>query len=207
MRSPLASGPLPDAEARTRAATLFDRNQVVVAGAGTGKTALLVERALNLIAGAGVPVLTIAAITFTEKAAAELRQRLARGLDELRALAALGTAADAPGPGSEARRSYAWLRSTLGLPPADIGARALRALIDLDVASASTIHAFCAEILRRYPREAGVDPSFVVDEGPGLDLHHVDQDAVARLHPRRVGDENLGQAVPAIIAQAQLLSS
>ena len=169
MRSPLASGPLPDAEARTRAATLFDRNLVIVAGAGTGKTALLVERALNLIAGAGVPVLSIAAITFTEKAAAELRHRLARGLDELRALAALGTAADAPGPGSEARRSYAWLRSTLGLPPADIGARALRALIDLDVASVSTIHAFCAEILRRYPREAGVDPSFVVDEGPGLD--------------------------------------
>ena len=41
--------PLPDAAARREAATCFDRNLVVTAGAGTGKTALLVERTLNLI--------------------------------------------------------------------------------------------------------------------------------------------------------------
>ena len=57
-------GVLTDGAARRRAATAFDRNFVVVAGAGTGKTALLVERALNLIAGEGLPVRTIAAITF-----------------------------------------------------------------------------------------------------------------------------------------------
>src|SRR5207245_2890137 len=78
---------LPDAEARRRAVTTFDRNLVVVAGAGTGKTALLVERALNLIGTGRIPIAALAAITFSDKAAAELRQRLARGLDELRALA------------------------------------------------------------------------------------------------------------------------
>ena len=44
---------LPDAEVRRRAATDFDTNLVVLAGAGTGKTSLLVERALNAI-GSGV---------------------------------------------------------------------------------------------------------------------------------------------------------
>ena len=48
--------PLPDREARRLAATDFRRNLVVVAGAGTGKTSLLVERALNAIGGGRVPV-------------------------------------------------------------------------------------------------------------------------------------------------------
>jgi ATP-dependent helicase/nuclease subunit A len=155
---------LPDERDRTRAATVFDRNLVVVAGAGTGKTALLVERALNLIGGAGCPVESIAAITFTEKAAAELRHRLAAGLDELRHLAEVRAVPDASDDGTEARRSYAWLRGKAR--PEEVAGRALRALIDLDVAPVSTIHSFCSEILHRHPREAGVDPSFLVDEGP-----------------------------------------
>ncbi|WP_291086221.1 exodeoxyribonuclease V subunit beta [Dietzia sp. UBA5065] len=67
---------LPDQTARDRvendtAATLF-----VEAGAGTGKTRALVHRLSALIIADGVPIERIAAITFTEKAAAELRDRL-----------------------------------------------------------------------------------------------------------------------------------
>ena len=98
-------GGLTDGAARRRAATAFDRNFVVVAGAGTGKTALLVERALNLVAGHGVPMTEIAAITFTEKAAAELRERLARGLDELRVLARARTDTAGLPADTEARRA------------------------------------------------------------------------------------------------------
>ncbi|HKB08531.1 MAG TPA: UvrD-helicase domain-containing protein, partial [Candidatus Polarisedimenticolia bacterium] len=168
MSAPLPFPVLSDAEARRRAATAFDRNLVIEAGAGTGKTALLVERALNLLAGAGVPMREMAAITFSEKAAAELRERLARGLEELRALARKGTPTAPLTPDTEARRSYLWL---LGRPGADAGLverRALEALEDLDSASVSTLHAFCADILRRHPREAGVDPAFAIDEGPSF---------------------------------------
>ena len=67
---------LPDSAARTRvesdtAATLF-----VEAGAGTGKTRALVHRLSALLLDDGIPIEQLAAITFTEKAAAELRDRL-----------------------------------------------------------------------------------------------------------------------------------
>ena len=161
------TGPvLSDGADRRRAATEFDRNLVVVAGAGTGKTALLVERALNLVAGAEIPIGELAAITFTEKAAAELRERLARGLDELCSLASGNAAVEDADPGTEAGRAYAWLREKAGVAAPAIEKRALAALLDLDFAPVSTLHAFCSEILKRYPREAGVDPAFQVDEGP-----------------------------------------
>jgi len=73
--------PLPDGAARERAARDLDRNVVVTAGAGTGKTTLLVERALAAIAG-GVGVERIVAITFTEKAAAELREKLRAAIEK-----------------------------------------------------------------------------------------------------------------------------
>jgi ATP-dependent helicase/nuclease subunit A len=160
---------LPDAGDRRRAATVFDRNLVVTAGAGTGKTALLVERALNLIGSGAQTIDAVAAITFTEKAAAELRERLALGLDRLRSLAARDAAREELDPAIDAHRAYAWLRFESACPAEAIGTRALAALVDLDASSVSTIHAFCSEILRRHPREAGVDPEFAVDEGPSFD--------------------------------------
>jgi ATP-dependent helicase/nuclease subunit A len=54
------------------------RNVVVTAGAGTGKTYLLVEKILHKIREEKVPVERILALTFTEKAANEMRQRLRR---------------------------------------------------------------------------------------------------------------------------------
>jgi ATP-dependent helicase/nuclease subunit A len=161
--SPEPPHDLPDAAARRRAATDFATNLVVMAGAGTGKTSLLVERALNAI-GSGVATMeSIAAITFTEKAAGEMRERLAAGLDRLRRLAR------EPGPidaRHEADRALRHLREERGLAGDDIARRALEAMERLDRGTVVTIHRFCAELLRAWPREAGVDPSFVVDSGP-----------------------------------------
>lgn len=70
---------LPDDEARRRIATDLDSSLVVVAGAGTGKTSALVERIVELV-GSGAPVRDLAAITFTEAAASELRSRVRRAL-------------------------------------------------------------------------------------------------------------------------------
>ena len=70
-----AHPPAPDQAARDRIATELDSNLFVEAGAGAGKTSSLVGRIVALVRS-GIDIGSIAAITFTEKAAAELRHRL-----------------------------------------------------------------------------------------------------------------------------------
>ena len=109
------------------------RSGFVAAGAGTGKTTLLLDRILDLL-HAGTPVGKIVAITFSEKAAAEIRSRL-RDL--------LGEDRDVRGQ------------------PIDRGIAAA-ALRDLERAPIATIHGFAATLLRENPFEAGVDPGFEI---------------------------------------------
>ncbi|HJO39476.1 MAG: UvrD-helicase domain-containing protein [Vicinamibacterales bacterium] len=110
------------------------RNIVLEASAGTGKTTVLVERYLNLLR-AGVDPANILAITFTRKAAMEMRERI------------LGTLRRAAGQSDDARRLWRGLRDRLG-----------------DVAI-TTIDAFCLSLLREFPLEADLDPGFgVADE-------------------------------------------
>ncbi|MGE0043266.1 MAG: UvrD-helicase domain-containing protein, partial [Vicinamibacterales bacterium] len=131
--------PAPDPEdardlaARARAVDPA-RNVALEASAGTGKTRVLVDRYVGLLA-AGVKPRNILAITFTRKAAAEMRQRI---LAELAARRQAGR-----------------------IPPAQW--RALRDEVG-DIAI-STIDAFCLALLREFPLEADVDPGFeLVDE-------------------------------------------
>ncbi|MFN0151678.1 MAG: UvrD-helicase domain-containing protein, partial [bacterium] len=126
-----------DHEVRQRAQCDVDRSLVVEASAGTGKTTLLVARVLNIVARRTVPIEKIVAITFTEKAAAELRVRIREALER-----AIG---DPRG---------AW--------SADDVALFTRALADLALANISTIHAFASSLLRERPVEAHVDPGFAV---------------------------------------------
>src|SRR4029077_4075798 len=112
------------------------------AGAGSGKTEVLAQRFVALLAGdiAGREPLApeqIAEITFTEKATDDMRRRIAEFLDD-----------------RIAREGDAARRSAL-----------VRARLTLGLARISTIHAFCARMLREYPIEAGVDQGFeVLDE-------------------------------------------
>ncbi len=157
---------LPDAADRLAAATDFDQNLVVVAGAGTGKTSLLVERLLVALGLERMGVEEFAAITFTEKAAGELRERLTSSLEKLRRLA---SGRLAPDEKEAATRAFRYLTGPRGLSPDLVARRAVRALEELDRAKISTIHAFCADILRAHPVEARVDPRFEVDPGPRLE--------------------------------------
>ncbi len=75
---------MPDPFARIREA--LDENLFVEAGAGTGKTKALVDRLVALVAS-GVPITEVVAITFTEKAAAEMKERVRSELEALRAQA------------------------------------------------------------------------------------------------------------------------
>lgn len=126
--------PLPiDEPARERIRTDLETSLLVEAGAGSGKTSMLVDRMLQLLSTGTVDVEGMAAVTFTRKAAGELRQRLQQGLE----------------------------KTLEELPPASDEAVRLQAALDaLDNAFAGTIHSFCARLLRERPLEAGVDPGF-----------------------------------------------
>ena len=122
-----------DDDARTAIRERLRDTMLVEAGAGTGKTRALVDRVVALVAS-GVPIERIAAITFTERAAAELRDRVRSGLEEAQA--------------------HAGNLIVSGL--------CQTALDGLDRAQLSTIHSFAQGLLRAYAAEAGVDPELTV---------------------------------------------
>ncbi|HSW35762.1 MAG TPA: UvrD-helicase domain-containing protein [Candidatus Limnocylindrales bacterium] len=128
---------LKDRQAREDIRTCLDETLMVEAGAGTGKTSCLVDRMVALIAEDRCAVGSIAAITFTRKAAGELEERF-----QLKLEAALGKATDQ-----------------------QVADRLFAALANLDSAYIGTIHSFCSRILRERPVEAGINPEFSEIEG------------------------------------------
>lgn len=119
--------PVPDHHIRLQAETTFDRNIVVVAGAGTGKTTLLVNRLVNLLMKEPKPVAVtqLVALTFTNKAATEMKVRLRERL------LALAQAETARLIGPDVSRQVSALRERYGLSSHDIAVRADAALQDL----------------------------------------------------------------------------
>lgn len=121
---------------------------LLTANAGSGKTSVMAERFVQAVRQDGVDVARILAITFTEKAAAELKERVRRRFETL-------------GDPERARQTEgAWV---------------------------STIHGFCARLLRTHPLAAGIDPRFeVLDENASRALadeaFHAALDALAEEH-------------------------
>ena len=138
---------LVDAAERERIRTSLDENLLVEAAASTGKTTELVTRIVNVLATGRARVDQILAVTFTEKAAGELKLRLREELEH-------------------ARHDR---RGTGGCQSADPAARPgniEHAIAHLEEAQVNTIHGFCADLLHERPIEAGVDPRFgVLAEG------------------------------------------
>ena len=112
----------------------LDDTVIVEAAAGTGKTTELVSRILNVLARGRATIEQIVAVTFTEKAAGELKLRIRKELESLRQ-----------------RSSDAAVQANL-----------TDAIQRLEEAHVSTIHGFCADLLRERPVEARIDPLFEV---------------------------------------------
>jgi ATP-dependent helicase/nuclease subunit A len=154
--------PISDRVARESAETTFDRNVVVVAGAGTGKTTLLVNRLVYLLMKepAPVPITQVVALTFTNKAATEMKVRLRERL------AVLARPADDSIRSSDGGIvSCSDLQTRYRLSADEIAARAQAALNDIEKAQIGTLHSFAAHLLRLHPLESGVDPDFKEDDG------------------------------------------
>ena len=130
-----------------QAVTDSARSIAITAGAGSGKTLSLVGRYLHLLEK-GYPIRSILAITFTEKAAREMRSRIRQALSRI--------------PQEELTAKIAEnAKEEPGLNLSDLSA--LRGS-NIDAARIGTIHSLCAELLRAHPAEAGLDPAFVVLE-------------------------------------------
>lgn len=161
-----------DQNSRDIARKSLNVNIVVEAGAGTGKTTLLTDRLLFLLLAGGperegLSVTRIVALTFTEKAAGEIKLRLAERLsDLLRRLegrSLIGTAAE---------RTDFWLREAreeFHATDDRIRHMAEEALRELDRAPIGTIHSFCKTLIQLFPLEAGVNPQFQMDKGDALE--------------------------------------
>src|SRR5256714_1495260 len=119
-------------EQKTAAHTL-DRHLSVTAGPGAGKTFVLVERYLEILRAKNVSVDNIVAITFTNRAANEMRERVRERIDGLLRQSS----------GGERQR---WLRHKRSLEGAVI----------------TTIHGLCSRLLHEFPVEANIDPQFVL---------------------------------------------
>src|SRR5262245_11924502 len=160
--------PRSDDDARRIIRTELLTNILVEAGAGSGKTQMLAERMAAGIASGVYQIEHLAAVTFTRKAASELRGRFHLALEKLLAPDPSGCRIEA---GAEAR------------------VRA--ALTNLERFFAGTIHSFCARLLRERPVESGVSPGFTeLDETEDLDLRkRAWRDVVASM--RAAGDQEM----------------
>ncbi|MBS3735000.1 MAG: UvrD-helicase domain-containing protein [Phycisphaerae bacterium] len=131
----MSERPLTDAQ-RAAARDRLGENLALRSGAGCGKTFVLARRFTELLLGrpdADDPLKRFMALTFTDKAALEMRDRVRRFLTDRAHRAA----------GADRRRLLAWLD-------------------ELPAARISTIHSFCAGVLRARAVEAGLDPAFTV---------------------------------------------
>jgi ATP-dependent helicase/nuclease subunit A len=169
----MTSGPdkmaLLDARDREVATGTFDRNLVVTAGAGTGKTTLLVDRLVHLLMRNPDPlkITEIVALSFTNKAADEMKLRLRQRLQDYLAIELDRQAAS--GAAENIRREIETLVALYRLSKDELDRRARDALRNMERGAIGTIHSFAATLLRLYPLEAGVDPQFHEDDGAGFD--------------------------------------
>ena len=120
------------------------RTLFVEAGAGTGKTTQLVGRIANLVIDEGVPLAGIAAITFTEAAAAELAARI----------------------------RVTFERQAADSPDGEVQARCRAAIADADRAAISTLHSFASRILGEHPLAAGLPPRIGILDEISSELAH-----------------------------------
>jgi ATP-dependent helicase/nuclease subunit A len=155
--------------AQGRAVYDTERSMVVAAGAGSGKTRVLVGRYIHLLESGLADLDEIIAITFTEKAATEMKGRVWSAIVQRQA--------DAEARGEDSGRWRDLSRRLAGQ------------------ARISTIHSFCARLIRDYPLEAGVDPHFTVLEplDAGRLVSQASMEAIDDLI--RSGDRNMQRLI------------
>ncbi len=117
-------------EPQQKAIDLRDSNLLVSAAAGSGKTAVLVERIIKLIVKDKVDIDKLLIVTFTNAAAGEMRERI---------LAAIVNEMEKKNSDEKNLR---------------------RQMTLLNKASITTLHSFCINVIRKNFHVIGIDPTF-----------------------------------------------
>ncbi len=132
-------------DAQRRAITTLGKSLCITAGAGSGKTTVLVERYLHLIDTGGMGLSEIVAITFTEKAAKQMKEKIREKIRE-RCVRC-----------QDRTERHRWEQRSR-----EVGAAWIH-----------TIHGFCTRLLKEHPVEAAIDPHFTtLDETESVILNH-----------------------------------
>ncbi|MCA8971813.1 MAG: UvrD-helicase domain-containing protein [Planctomycetes bacterium] len=176
-----------DLAARTEALTNFDDNLVLVAGAGSGKTSLLVSRTLCAWLGKRIDPGCMLITTFTEKAASEMAERLDDALREL--------TESVIEPASDAGRAYVALTREFGLDDTAVRNRAAEAAKQ-EPPSVLTFHAFCLRWLQEFARTAGLPPEIEILDDDSVHLAFdefwptfVEAELGPERKPQRIGNQ------------------
>ncbi|MFL8952860.1 UvrD-helicase domain-containing protein [Helcococcus kunzii] len=120
---------------------LRDKNIIVSAQAGAGKTQVLVQRIISLLDEEKIDIDKFLIVTFTNKAAAEMKDRIKKGLHNKLELA-------------ENAEKLFYQRQYNNTTNAQI----------------STMHSFCINVLRDYFYKLGLNPAFKILTGSSLDI-------------------------------------
>jgi len=170
------------------------RNLVIEAGAGTGKTTAIVGEVLKLmLADENLSPERIVLMTFTEKAAGEIADRIHAALAEVEAQLS----------GAQTK-TVAWPAGSphplLQIPADDATRRACTAQLSrIHLLRSQTIHSFCQSLLRQFPIEAGLDPQFKIVEGFERTLLH------SQLYDAWIDEETRTQPSPEALRQWEVL--
>ena len=140
-------------EEQSRAISLRNKNILVAAAAGSGKTAVLVERIKRLLLEERCPIDSMLIVTFTNAAAAEMKEKISTALNKSVASIVETAEAEQRQLTEAEREDVAFLKKQLGLLP---------------VAQISTFHAFALEIIKKYFYIIDIEPNFkICDEAQG----------------------------------------
>ena len=130
-------------------------NLLIEAGAGTGKTTRLVKAVLEALFIREIPLDRLVALTFTNKAAGELKERVSLALEEV-----------LEAPEREALRRLPWFNDLAfaSFPLDHLKEVAQNAMGLLDRTDIATIHSFAYSLLKRFPIAAGINPDSEIDD-------------------------------------------
>lgn len=129
-------------EEQNKAISTKGKSLLVSAGAGSGKTAVLVERIIKIIIHDKVDIRRLLVVTFTKAAAEEMRIRIYKGLNK----ALTDTSFD---------NEQEFLREQLNY---------------ISIASISTFHSFCMSIVKKYYHIIDLDPTIKIGDDVHLSV-------------------------------------
>jgi ATP-dependent exoDNAse (exonuclease V) beta subunit len=137
-------------EAQNRALDLSS-GKLVLAGAGSGKTTVMTERYVRMLEDPSIEPHSLVALTFSRKAAANLKQKIHSSLLDREKF--------------DLKNSAIWQKQREKMVWARVG----------------TIHSFCGKLLRSYPLEAGVDPDFRIVDSNQTDISQHVNESISRM--------------------------